>query len=252
MLSGFKNQVISQELRTTTQASKSRYFKNLFLFAVKSPSRIINHLDNRTWISFVFWSLEFSFPHFFPFLQISIKVQFPSLVLRDYSYFLYFPLKFWKEIGAQAAKLIMIYSHMPYVWPLNWQIHSAYTDGPLVKDRVSTSAEHDLMYQQGVYKIESRCCLMVSLTVIAVKLNSTASIILFRKDYLSQQWSFSSQGNPSSSISLFYKVWQKFYWNFWEGWPYLAKGCMERWNGGISENTEWRKTLTYRGFNCCS
>ena len=137
----------------------------------------------------------------------------------------------------------MIYSHMPYVWPLNWQIHSAYTDGPLVKDRVSTCAEHDLMYQQGVYKIESRCCLMVSLTVIAVKLNSTASIILFRKDYLSQQWSFSSQGNPSSSISLFYKVWQKFYWNFWEGWPHLAKGCMERWNGGISETQNGGKRL---------
>ena len=60
-------------------------------------------------------SQVFLFPTFFFLLQISIKVQFPSLVLRDFSYFLYFPLKFWKEIGAQAAKLIMIYSHMPYV-----------------------------------------------------------------------------------------------------------------------------------------
>lgn len=44
---------------------------------------------------------------------------------------------------------------------------------------------------------------MVSLTVIAVKLNSTASIILFRKDYLSQQWSFQvKEMHPQVSVSF--------------------------------------------------
>ena len=96
------------------------------------------------------------------------------------------------------------------------------------------------MYQQAVYKIESRCCLLVSLTVIAVKLNSTASIILFRKDYLSQQWSFQvKEIHPQVSVSFIkcdrYSIG-------------TSEKVGERIHGTVEwrniRNTEWRKTLT--------
>ena len=78
---------------------------------------------------------------------------------------------------------------------------------------------------------------MVSLTVIAVKLNSTASIILFRKDYLSQRWSFQvKEMHPQVSVS-FIKCDRNSIGTSEKVDPIWRK---DAWNGGMAEYPKHR------------